>query len=77
MQLLDYLPAAFGAAMAVMGWFLRQLWDATRELKADLANLRQELPRQFVLREDYRADILEIKSLLREVREAIAEKADK
>lgn len=77
MQLFDFLPAGFGAAMAVMGWFLRQLWDATKELKADLANLRQELPRQFVLREDYRADILEIKSLLKEVREAIAEKADK
>ncbi len=77
MQILDFIPAAFGAAMGVMGWFLRQLWEATRELKNDIANLRQELPRQFVLREDYRADILEIKSMLREVREAVAHKADK
>ena len=77
MEIHQLIPPLFGAAMAVMGWFLRQLWDATRELKADLARLREELPRQFVLREDYRADIAEIKALLREVREAIAEKADK
>lgn len=77
MQLSDFLPAAFGAVMAVMGWFTRVLWDAQKELRADLGRLREELPRQFVLREDYRADILEIKSLLREVREALADKADR
>lgn len=77
MQLSDFLPAIFGAVMAIMGWFTRVLWDAQKELRADLGRLREELPRQFVLREDYRADILEIKSLLREVRETLADKADR
>lgn len=77
MQIADFLPAIFGAVMAVMGWFTRVLWDAQKELRADLGRLREELPRQFVLREDYRSDILEIKSMLREVREALSEKADR
>lgn len=77
MQIADFLPAIFGSVMAVLGWFTRVLWDAQKELRSDLDRLREELPRQFVLREDYRADILEIKSMLREVREALSEKADR
>ena len=42
MQLFDFLPAAFGAAMAVMGWFMRILWDASKELRSDLSGLREE-----------------------------------
>lgn len=77
MQLFDFLPAAFGAAMAVMGWFMRILWDASKELHSDLSRLREELPREFVLREDYRRDIYEIKQLLRDISEKIDGKADK
>jgi hypothetical protein len=77
MQLFDFLPAAFGAAMAVMGWFMRILWDASKELRSDLSRLREELPREFVLREDYRRDIYEIKQLLRDISEKIDGKADK
>ena len=29
-----------GAALAVVGWFARQLWDSVKELKADIADLR-------------------------------------
>lgn len=77
MQLFDLLPAAFGAVMAVMGWFLRVLWEASKELRADLSRLREELPREFVLREDYRRDIYEIKQLLRDISEKLDTKADK
>lgn len=77
MQLFDFLPAAFGAAMAVMGWFMRILWDASKELRSDLSRLREELPREFVLREDYRRDIYEIKQLLRDISEKLDTKVDK
>ena len=77
MDLSNYDPTAFGAAMAVMGWFVRQLWDASKELRADLAVLRQELPKEYVLREDYRRDIYEIKQLLRDISEKLDHKVDK
>lgn len=63
--------------MGVMGWFVRQLWDASKEMRTDLAKLREELPREFVLREDYRRDIYEIKQLLRDISEKLDGKADK
>jgi hypothetical protein len=28
-----------GSALAVAGWFARQLWDSVKELKADIAQL--------------------------------------
>jgi len=77
MDLTNLVPTAFGAAMAVMGWFVRQLWDAVKELKVDLAILREKLPREYVLREDYRRDIYEIKQLLRDISEKLDHKVDK
>ena len=77
MQLSDLIPAVFGAAMAVMGWFVRVLYEADKELRADLSRLREELPREFVLREDYRRDIYEIKQLLRDISEKLDHKVDK
>lgn len=77
MEFSKYLPEILGAVMGVMGWFVRQLWDASKEMRTDLAKLREELPREFVLREDYRRDIYEIKQLLRDISEKLDGKADK
>lgn len=77
MQFEPYIPTIFGAVMAIIGWFVRQLWEANKEMRADLSRLREELPREFVLREDYRRDIYEIKQLLRDISEKIDGKADK
>jgi len=52
-----------GVSCAVTGWFARELWSAVKELKADLAKLREDLPRTYVARDDYRADMREIKAL--------------
>lgn len=46
-------------------------------MRADLSRLREELPREFVLREDYRRDIYEIKQLLRDISEKLDNKVDK
>lgn len=77
MELAKYLPEMLGIVMGVIGWFVRQLWDASKEMRSDLAKLREELPREFVLREDYRRDIYEIKQLLRDISEKLDGKADK
>jgi hypothetical protein len=35
---------------SVLGWFLREMWSAVKELKADLAKLREELPREYCIK---------------------------
>jgi len=61
----------------VLGWFARELWAAVKELKADLASLREDLPKEYVAKDDYREDIKEIKLLLAKIFEKLENKADK
>lgn len=66
-----------GIGMTVVGWFARELWAAVKELKADLAKLREDLPKEYVARDDYREDIREIKAMLAKIFEKLEGKADK
>jgi len=73
----DLLNIAFGACSGVLGWFARELWAAVKELKSDLAKLREELPREYVMKEDYRRDIYEIKEMLNKIFDRLDNKVDK
>lgn len=73
----DLINLAFGAASSVLGWFARELWTAVKELKADLAKMREDLPREYVMKEDYRRDIYEIKEMLGKIFDRLDNKADK
>ena len=37
-----------GAALGVMGWFARQLWDSVKELKSDIADLKLHVSDAYV-----------------------------
>jgi len=73
----DLLNIAFGVASSVLGWFAREMWSAVKELKTDLAKLREELPRTYVVRDDYKDDIREIKEMLTKLFDRLDNKADK
>ena len=73
----DLINLAFGASASVLGWFARELWSAVKELKSDLAKLREELPRTYVVRDDYKDDIREIKEMLTRLFDRLDHKADK
>ena len=66
-----------GIGMTVVGWFARELWGAVKELRADLAALREDLPKEYVAKDDYREDIKEIKAMLAKIFEKLENKADK
>ena len=66
-----------GVGMSVLGWFARELWSAVKELKADLAKLREDLPKDYVIRSDYREDIRDIKAMLAKIFEKLEAKVDK
>lgn len=66
-----------GAALAAIGWFARQLWEANKEIRADLARLREELPKYYVTKDDFRDAIREVKELLVAISDKLDRKADK
>ena len=61
----------------VIGWFTREMWSAVKELKADLAKLREEIPKTYIAKDDYREDMHEIKDMLSKIFDELREKADK
>lgn len=64
-------------ATTAIGWFARELWSAVKELKTDLAKLREELPQDYVTKDDYREDIREIKNMTQRIYDKLDQKADK
>jgi predicted nucleic acid-binding Zn-ribbon protein len=73
----QFINLFFGVGLTVMGWFARELWAAVKELKADLAKLRENLPKDYIAKDDYKEDIREIKSMLAKIFEKLENKADK
>jgi uncharacterized coiled-coil DUF342 family protein len=74
MQVLDWV---YNAILLVGGYLLRTLWEAVQELKSDLAKLREELPKDYVARDDYRSDVKELKEMLQRLFDKIDNKVDK
>jgi hypothetical protein len=63
-----------GLVASLLGWLARQLWEAVHELKKDLSSIREELPKQYVHKDDYRVDIGRIHELLDKIYTLIATK---
>jgi cell division protein FtsB len=77
MTLQEILNSFAGVALAALGWFARELWSAVQELKRDLGVLREELPKTYVTRNDYKDDIRELKDMLSRIFDRLDDKADK
>ena len=77
MDIQQLLNVGLSVAMAVIGWFARELWSAVKELKADLSKLREDLPKTYIGRDDYRQDMTEIKSMLSKIFDKLDLKQDK
>jgi hypothetical protein len=71
------INVVLGIGLSVAGWFARELWAAVKELKADLSKLREDLPRTYVARDDYREDIKSIKDMLAKIFDKLDGKVDK
>jgi uncharacterized coiled-coil DUF342 family protein len=77
MEAQHVIDTALGLGFSVLGWFARELWSAVKELKSDLSKLREDLPKTYVARDDYRDDMNEIKSMLGKIFDKLDNKQDK
>jgi hypothetical protein len=77
MDLQSVFNVVLGVALALIGWFARVLWEAVRELRADLSRLREEIPKEYVNKADWKDSVREVMDLLREINNKLDRKADK
>ena len=68
---------AVAVSGAGIGWFVKVVWDAVRELQDDLKELERELHVNYVAKDDYRQDIVEIKNMVKQIFDKLDRKADK
>ena len=66
-----------GGVMSVIGWFARVLWYAVDELKKDLSKLREELPKEYLGKDDYRQDVRELKEMISKLFDILEKRRDK
>lgn len=71
------INAALGAISASLGWFARELWSALKELKNDLALLRESIPKEYIRREDFTDFKRELMSVLERIEHKLDNKQDK
>jgi hypothetical protein len=73
----DLLNLVIGVAGAAMGWMLKVVWDSIRLLQDDMKALERALHTKYVSKDDYRADIQDIKSMVKAIFDRLERKADK
>ena len=73
-ELINILIAGIGA---IIGWVLKVIWDSLRALQEDMKEIERELHTEYVAKVDYRADILEMKDILKQIFNKLDNKADK
>jgi antirestriction protein len=64
-------------AGAAIGWIVKVIWDAVRSLEADIRDMERDLHVNYVSKDDYRQDILEIKDMVKQIFDKLDRKADK
>lgn len=66
-----------GAALATIGWFARQLWDAVQNLKTDMSRLELSISDNYVKKDDFKDGIKELKEMLAKIFDKLDNKADR
>ena len=66
-----------GGAIAVGGWFAREVWGAVKELRSDLHELEVDLPKNYVSRFDMDKRMEHIETMFQRIYDKLDGKADK
>ena len=71
------LNIGLSTVMIVIGWFARELWAAVKELKVDLSKMREDLPKVYLAKDEYRSDLKDIRDMLNKIFDKLDHKQDK
>jgi hypothetical protein len=66
-----------GSAIAIGGWFAREVWGAVKELRSDLHQLEVDLPKNYVSRFDLDKRMDHIEDMFKRIYDKLDAKADK
>jgi hypothetical protein len=73
----NLINVAATAFSAVIGWILKIVWDAIRNMQSDMKELEKDLHTKYITKDEYSRDILEIKNILMKISDKLDSKVDK
>jgi hypothetical protein len=65
------------SAIAVGGWFAREIWGAVKELRRDLHSIETDLPKSYVSKFDMDKRMDHIEDMFKRIYDKLDGKADK
>ena len=71
------INVAFSIILVLIGWFMRIMWDSIKRLQNDMSELERHASETYVRRDDYREDMAEVKSMIRQVLYKLNDKVDR
>jgi len=74
MEISDIFLTLVGLVIAMLGWFMSRLADTVNKLEHNITNCQTNMPINYVLKEDYKTDMVEIKKMLSDIYRIIREK---
>ena len=77
MDIQNLLNIGIPLALACLGWFARQLWEATQKLKEDLKKIEVDLPTNYVRKVDIEARFDKLENILNKLFDKLDSKVDK
>lgn len=66
-----------GIACGVLGWFAREIYQATKDLRTDLSKLEIQIGRDYVRYDRLQDALKPLLEGIHEIKDALKEKADK
>ena len=66
-----------GSAIAVGGWFAREIWDSVQSLKNDVHRIEVDLPKNYAMKDDLDKRMDHIEAMFQRIYDKLDGKADK
>ena len=67
MEMSDIFLTLVGLVIAMLGWFMSRLADSVNKLEHNITNCQTNMPLNYILKEDYKTDMAEIKKMLSDI----------
>ena len=77
MDFLEVLKWGAYVATAVVGWFVKVLWDAQKELRDDMKKIELNISENYTKKDDFKDVIFEIKHEFKELTQPLFRKLDR
>ena len=71
------INVGLGIILTGVGWFARQVWEATQKLQVDLHKIEVDLPTHYVQKIDYSETMKRIEIMFERIFDKLEQKADR